>query len=223
MPRRVITHDDEIKLDLRRGFIQRAQGMHQLAKPLRQLSPRGVLVPEPPKGSQGAVVKLWTAKASTSKAHAGYLSRGKGVDGTDAEIFGPDPQGFVTRATEDSHQIRGMISLDAGDRLDLKGFIERLMAQVQRDLGAPIDWLAAVHHDTTHVHAHLLIRGRDLHGRDVYFTKHYWAYGLKYRVQELATAYLGRVPSETSLMASRLLAQIRERFTREERDHGRVL
>jgi hypothetical protein len=203
MPRRIVTHDDEITLDLRRGFIGKAQGMPHLPKPLRQLGARGVVVAPPPEGSQGAVVKLWSAKVSGTRGHLRYLAEGKGVDGVDAEVFGHDPQGLVTRAREDTHQIRGMVSLDAGDRVDLKAFMTQLMTQVERDVGARVDWVSAVHHDTDHVHAHLLIRGRDLHGKELYFTKHYWAYGLRYRVQWQATEVLGRVEPPGLLQAIR--------------------
>jgi hypothetical protein len=59
-------------------------------------------VPKPPANSQGAIVKLWTANARTTAAHASYLSKGKGLDGTDAELFdrdGPvDRQAFIQRA-----------------------------------------------------------------------------------------------------------------------------
>jgi hypothetical protein len=203
MPRRIVTHDDEIQLDLRRGFIGKAQGVPRLPKPVRQLGARGVLVPEPPKGSQGAVVKLWSAKVSGTRGHLRYLAEGKGVDGVDAELFGHDPRGLVERARDDTHQIRGMVSLDAGDRVDLKAFMTQLMTQVERDMRAPIDWVSAVHHDTDHVHAHLLIRGRDLNGHELYFTKHYWAYGLRYRVQWQATELLGRAETPGLFQAIR--------------------
>jgi hypothetical protein len=223
MPRQLITHDDEIRLDLRRGFIERAQGMHRLAKPLRQLGPRGVIVPPPPAGSQGAVVKLWSAKVSGTAAHVSYLAKGKGRDGADAEVFGPDLQGLLHRAKFDTHQIRAMVSLDAGDRVDLKPFIERLMVQVAQDVHAPqsLDWVAAVHHDTAHVHAHLLIRGRDLDGRALYVTKHYWVYGWRYRVQWQATQLLGRVESPGLTHAIRTWWQ--QRMHERSQAYGRVV
>jgi hypothetical protein len=41
------------------------------------------------------------------------------------------------------------------------------------------------------VHTRVMIQGRDLAERDLYLTKHYWAYGLRYRAQEMATDFLG--------------------------------
>lgn len=206
MPRRVIDRSEDLHLDLRQGpqhaerglWMQRQMQAQRLPKPLRQLGARGVWVPKPPANNQGAIVKLWTAKASTTGAHASYLSKGKGLDGTDAALFnrdGPvDRQAFVLRARHDGHQLRGMVSLDTGDRADLRRFLSRLMAQFEADVGTRVDWLGAVHHDTARVHAHVVIRGVLPDGQPLYLTKHYWAYGFKYRAQTLATAMLGPAP-----------------------------
>ena len=156
MPPRILDHDEDLQLDLRQGpqasergkWIQRAQQSRRLPKPLNQLGARGVWVPPPPANSQGAVVKLWTAKASTTGVHTTYLRQGKGLDGADADLFdrdGPvDRQTFVHRARQDGHQIRGMVSLDAGERANLRRFVPRLMAQFEADIGSRVDWLGAI-------------------------------------------------------------------------------
>jgi type IV secretory pathway VirD2 relaxase len=84
-----------------------------------------------------------------------------------------------------------MVSLDAGDRADLRRFLPRLMAQFEADVGTRVDWLGAVHHDMSRIHAHVVIRGVLPDGQTLYLTKHYWVYGFKYRAQTLATAMLG--------------------------------
>jgi hypothetical protein len=229
MPRRrFLDRDDELQLDLRQGrhdadrgpWMQRHQRAHRLPKPLNQLGARGVWVPPPPPRSQGAVVKLWTAKASTTGAHSLYLRHGKGVDGTDAELFdrdGPvDRQAFVQRARQDGHQLRAMVSLDAGDRTDMQRFLQRLMTQFEADIGSRVDWLGAVHHDTARVHAHVVIRGVLPNGQPLYVTKSYWAHGLKYRAQGLATALLGPVRPPMSAQLSATLGRLRERLSGKE-------
>ena len=209
MPPRILDRDEDLQLELRQGpqasergtWMQRAQQSHRLPKPLNQLGARGVWVPPPPATSQGAVAKLWTAKASTTGAHTSYLTKGKGHDGADADLFdrdGPvDRQAFVERARQDGHQIRAMVSLDAGERADLRRFVPRLMAQFEADIGCRVDWLTAVHHDSQHVHAHLVIRGVLPNGEKLYLTKSYWAHGFRHRVQGVATAMLGPVPGYT--------------------------
>ncbi len=228
MPRRILDRSDDLRLDLRQGpqspervkWLQRSQRQQRLPKPLNQLGARGVWVPQPPANSQGAIVKLWLAKASTTGVHTMYLRQGKGLEGTDAELFdrdGPvDRHAFVQRAREDGHQLRGMVSLDAGDRADLRRFLPRLMAQFEADVGTRVDWLGAVHHDTARVHAHLVIRGVLPDGQKLYLTKHYWAYGFKYRAQTLATAMLGPVRQPMSAQLSATLGRLRERLSGKE-------
>jgi hypothetical protein len=225
MPRRFLDRDDDLQLDLRQGassaarltWMRRAQRQQRLPKPLNQLGARGVWVPPPPARSQGAVVKLWLAKASTTGVHTAYLRQGKGLEGTDAELFdrdGPvDRLAFVQRAKADDHQIRGMVSLDAGHRADLRRFLPRLMAQFEADIGARVDWLGAIHYDTARVHAHMVIRGVLPTGQQLYLTKHYWAYGLKYRAQGIATAMLGPVRRPMSAQLSEALGRLRERVS----------
>jgi hypothetical protein len=232
MPRRFLNRDDDLQLDLRQGassaerltWMRRAQRQQRLPKPLNQLGARGVWVPPPPANSQGAIVKLWLAKASTTGVHTSYLRQGKGIDGMDAELFdrdGPvDRHAFVQHARQDSHQIRGMVSLDAGDRADLRRFLPRLMAQFEADIGARVDWLGAIHHDTPRVHAHVVIRGVLADGQKLYLTRSYWAHGLKYRAQGLATAMLGPVRRPMSTQLSVTLGRLRERLHGKELTHG---
>jgi hypothetical protein len=209
MTHRILGHDDDLDLDLsirtRQGFVGRSVRSQRLPKPLRQLGTRGTVVPAPEAGSRGAVVKAWrvtpSAKLSmmtNTQRHVGYLSRtGKGVDGAAGGLFTDrdrvvDRQRFVEASADDPHQWRVVLSLPDADRVDMTRFAQRFMAQVQRDAGATMDWLGVVHHDTRYRHVHLVIRGRLDCGEALYFTKHYWFYGMRYRAQELATAMLGR-------------------------------
>jgi hypothetical protein len=228
MPRRFLNRDDDLQLDLRQGassperlkWMQRSQRQQRLPKPLNQLGARGVWVPPPPACSQGAIVKLWLAKASTTSVHTSYLRQGKGLEGADAELFdrdGPvDRQSFVQRARQDGHQIRGMVSLDVGDRADLRRFLPRLMAQFEADVGTRVDWLGAVHHDTPRVHAHVVIRGVLPNGQSLYLTKSYWAHGLKYQAQTLATAMLGPARPPISAHLAAALGRLRARLQGQE-------
>jgi hypothetical protein len=149
---------------------------HHLSKPLRQLRARGVWVPKPPTNGQGAIVKLWTANAHTTVMHTSYFRQGKGLEGTDAVLFdrdGPvDRQALIQRARQDGHQRRGMASLDAGDRADMRRCLPRLMAQFEADVGTRVAWLGAAHHDTARVHTHVVIRGVLLDGQPLDRTQH---------------------------------------------------
>jgi hypothetical protein len=201
MPRRVIDRPDDLQLDLRQGHVQRAQqhAWHRVPRHLRQLGARGLVVPPPPAGSRGVVVKGWLAKASTTGPHLRYLTHGKGTDGADTTLFGSqgfvrDPRDFIRAAQADPHQFRWVVSAVDGDRLQLMRYTQALMRQVERDVQRPLEWLAAIHRDTSHVHTHVVVRGRDRDGRDLYVLPHYLSRGVRYRAMSLATAVLGRVP-----------------------------
>ena len=62
---------------------------------------------------------------------------------------------------------------------------------MEKDLGRPIDWLAANHYDTEHPHTHIVLRGRDVQGKDLYVEKDYMTYGLRARASQLLTWILG--------------------------------
>ena len=199
---RYVNRQDALHLDLRFGPVQRAQqqAWQRVPRNLRQLGARGPAVPPPAAGSRGVVVKGWLAKGSTTGPHLRYLTQGKGTDGTDTTLFGPqgfvrDPRGFARAAQDDPHQCRWVVSAVDGDRLHLMRYTQALMRQVERDVKRPLDWLAATHRDTSHVHTHVVVRGRDRDGTDLYFLPHYLSRGVRYRAMHLATAVLGRVPA----------------------------
>jgi hypothetical protein len=66
------------------------------------------------------------------------------------------------------------------------------------------------------VHAHVVIRGVLPDGQKLYLTKSYWAYGLKYRAQTIATAMLGPVHQPLSAQMREALGRFRERFQQQE-------
>src|SRR6266511_1874874 len=196
---RFVDRDDDLHPDLRTWFMRRAQGMRpRLPGNVRQLGARGVVVPLPPAGSRGAVIKSWLAKPSTTGAHLRYLQHGKGLDGQEADLFtregvSVDRRTFARDAADDPHQYRLIISLVDGDRMDLTAYTQRLMRQVERDLLGPVDWIGATHRDTAHVHTHLIIRGRDPSGQDLYIHPRYLRHGMRARAQMLATDLVGPV------------------------------
>jgi type IV secretory pathway VirD2 relaxase len=127
-------------------------------------------------------VKVWTTtKIGTTAAHTCSIAQaGKSIDGGYADLFTAedrvvDRQGCAQRSQDDPHQFRMIISLVEGAPLDLQAYTRAYMAQMARDVGGTLEWMAATHQDTAHVQTPVMIRGRDLAGRDLYPTKHYWA------------------------------------------------
>jgi hypothetical protein len=200
MPPRFIDRPDELTLPveapgpnpMRAFFIRKAISRHRLPRPMHELGARGVHVPPPSPGSRGAVVKAWTASPSTSAAHTRYLTRGKGLDGLDAPLFGDDPQRFTRQAQHDPHQFRLIVAV-VDPTVPLEPLTRAWMARVGDDLCTRLSWLGAVHHDTAHPHAHVQLRGATQDGQPLYLTKPYYFHGLRHRLQELLTEWCGRL------------------------------
>jgi type IV secretory pathway VirD2 relaxase len=152
--------------------------------------------------SRGAVVKGRFLRHATQRgklaAHLGYLRR-EGVtrDGEKARLFGPetedaDPNAFAERGEDDRHHFRFIVSPDdAVEMADLKGFTRDLMAQVEKDLGTKLDWVAVDHWNTEHPHVHIIIRGRTDDGQDLVIDRDYIKQGMRDRAQDLITQELG--------------------------------
>jgi type IV secretory pathway VirD2 relaxase len=152
--------------------------------------------------SRGAVVKGRFLRQVTQRgklaAHLGYLRR-EGVtrEGEKARLFGPesdnaDPKAFAERCEEDRHHFRFIVSPDdAAEMANLRGFTRDLMAQVEKDLGTKLDWVAVDHWNTEHPHVHIIIRGRTDDGQDLVIDRDYIKQGMRDRAQDLITQELG--------------------------------
>ncbi len=78
-----------------------------------------------------------------------------------------------------------------GSSLVVDAFTRRLMAEVERDLGTRLDWIAVDHHNTGHPHSHVVIRGRDDAGKDLIIARDYLTRGMRERAQAVVTLELG--------------------------------
>lgn len=138
-----------------------------------------------------------TNTAAFSK-HLSYIQRdGTGPDGSKTKLFGRDSedlsrQAFDERSREDSHQFRVLVSPEDAARMeDLTAFTRRLMAQVERDFAAEVDWIAACHYNTGQPHVHIVIRGGNARNGEVFIARKYITQGLRHRAEELVTLELG--------------------------------
>src|SRR5207245_8760622 len=68
-------------------------------------------------------------------------------------------------AAGDARLWRAIISPEQAAELDLRLHARALVRQMEHDLGTRLEWVAIDHHNTDSPHVHLLIRGRDDHGR----------------------------------------------------------
>ncbi|UFS67408.1 relaxase/mobilization nuclease and DUF3363 domain-containing protein [Paracoccus denitrificans] len=160
-----------------------------------------------------------TGQAAALPRHLGYLGRdGVTRDGEKARMFDPhsddaDVKDFAERSEDDRHHFRFILSPeDAADMADLKRFTRELMAQVEKDLGTELDWIAVDHWNTDNPHVHVILRGRADDGKDLVISRDYIREGLRDRAQDLITRELG--PRHDHEIRRSLMRQVEaERWT----------
>ncbi|MBV9949624.1 MAG: DUF3363 domain-containing protein [Myxococcales bacterium] len=162
------------------------------------------------------------ASVRAAADYLGYMEKeGAALDGSPAELYGAngpvDRARFAEERPGEEHQFRFIVSPEEGSELDLHVYVRSLMRRVQRDVGRSLEWVASNHHDSDHVHAHVVVRGVDLHGRRVLLSRQYISHGMRWTAQELATEHLGpRLERDIRLQREREVTQ--ERFTSLDRE-----
>jgi len=159
-------------------------------------------------------------KAVPLRAHLTYLKRdGVARDGERARMFDArgddaDERAFARRCEGDRHHFRFTVSPeDTADMTDLKAFTRDLMADMERDLGTRLDWMAVDHWNTDNPHVHVVLRGKSEHGDDLVISREYISRGMRARAAELVTLELG--PRSEMEIQRKLAGEVTaERWTR---------
>ena len=153
-------------------------------------------------------------------AHLRYLERdGVNRDGERGKAYSAfedetDGKAFVERGRGDRHQFRFIVAPeDAAEMADLRGFTRDLMRQMELDLATRLDWIAVDHHNTSHPHTHIIVRGVLDDGRILNIAGDYIAHGVRHRASELVTRELGH-QSEIELQTKLQNEVEAERLTR---------
>ena len=130
--------------------------------------------------------------------HIAYLRReGVTKDDAPARMFDAtgdeaDEGAFAERCKDDRHHFRFIVSPEnAAEIGDLKTFTRELVADMEKDLGTRLDWIAVDHWNTDNPHVHLLIRGRADDGEDLIISREYISRGIRDRAAERITLELG--------------------------------
>ena len=165
------------------------------------------------------LVNLKRAAVGSAIAHLKYIERDgvtpKGERGRayDRERDRADIVEFEKRGAQDRHQFRFIVSPeDAAELGDLKPYTRDLMAQMERDLGSRLEWVAVDHWDTEHPHTHIVVRGVAEDGEDLIIARAYISHGMRVRAAELMTRSLGP-RTERDIEASLVAQVIQERWT----------
>lgn len=167
------------------------------------------------------VVRMTPGAKKALMTHVRYVAReGAGADGEQGQFFDArsddiDARAFAGRCDADRHHFRLIVNPEDGrDLPDLKAYARRFMAQVEGDMGTPLDWVAGAHFDTGRPHLHILLKGKRDDGRDLVLPREYVSHGLRGRAQELATEILGPRQDLASSTEREIKA---DRFTRLDR------
>jgi type IV secretory pathway VirD2 relaxase len=130
--------------------------------------------------------------------HLKYLERegvtpaGDPGQAYDATTDAADVRGFDARTRQDGYQFRFIVSPEDATRLaELRDFTRGLMGKMERDLGTRLDWVAVDHWDTDNPHTHIVLRGVDDAGEDLFIAREYISHGIRFRACKLATDWLG--------------------------------
>ena len=165
------------------------------------------------------IVRLAGKGLDGARAHLRYIQRdGVTREGRPGDLYGPasdqvDGKGWLDRQAGDRHQFRFIVSPEDGDQYaDLKDLTRRLMARVEADLGTRLDWVAVDHFNTGHPHTHVIVRGKDMAGKDLVIARDYLTQGIRERAAELVDLDLG--PRSSRDIEARLRAEVeQERLT----------
>ena len=115
---------------------------------------------------RGAARGRQFVSAKAVDAHLRYLERdGVTKDGEKGQVYSgerdvEDGRAFLDRGRDDRHQFRFIVSAEEGvEMADPRETTRGLMKQMEADLGTKLDWIAVDHHNTSHPHTHIIVRG----------------------------------------------------------------
>ncbi|MGM0558986.1 MAG: DUF3363 domain-containing protein, partial [Myxococcota bacterium] len=198
-------YEEEETKDLRGPLFPRTDGGRPYRKSRRRSyvpGARGAIVGEPPGDYQRVIVKARYQDLSSevgrskARAHMRYLGRdGQALTSEEKgrAFFGArderDPDAFCSDLQ--IRQWRFIVSPEEGERLDLRAYGRKVMAQMEDDLGVGLDWIAIDHYGSGTPHLHIVVNGVDSRGRELRITPDYISRGLRFRAQRIATHELG--------------------------------
>lgn len=165
------------------------------------------------------LVKMGGQGYATQKLHVDYIQRDSAArEGDKGSLFSRDEimadgDAFTERGKDDRHQFRIIVSPEDGKEIgDLRTFTRNFMAEMERDLGTRLDWVAANHYDTANPHSHVVLRGVKDDGKNLVIPRQYISHSMRELGEELATRELG--PISQIDVAMKLAKQVNhERYT----------
>ena len=134
------------------------------------------------------------------QAHGRYIARESATREVSKEAAAFGPAGDVAglpralgrwQAAGDPRLFKIIVSPEFGERIDMVTLIRSLMARIERDLETRLEWVAAVHTNTEHPHAHVALRGVRGDGRELRLPSAYIKEQVRAHAEDLCTCQLG--------------------------------
>lgn len=153
-----------------------------------------------PSGQKQRVAVRVNYQANKTKgqwaAHGSYIER-KGAMRAGESAYGQD--GAVSAKVSmamwqeagDERVFKIIISPEIGDRLDMSKLTRDTMGALELRLGRKFEWCAANHYDTDYPHTHVVLRGVDRDGKEVYLPKGVVKTELRQMARDAATRQIG--------------------------------
>jgi hypothetical protein len=110
------------------------------------------------------------------------------------EIIGQDYLEQYAQAMTGRH-FKFIISPES-PRVDIQALVKTLVKRMEKITGYSFYWMAAVHTDTDHPHAHLLLNGMDKNGREVRFDKLFITQTMREMNRQISAELIGKRSSE---------------------------
>lgn len=162
----------------------------------------GLNTPRPARAfAQRVAVRLTYARNKgdgTWRAHGTYLERESATGQEKGRGFGHAGDEMEIAKTldgwqkaEDPNLFKLIISPEHGAKLDLREYTAAYVAQLEKQLGTRLEWVAAAHYNTDNPHVHVALRGRDQEGRALIIPREFIKGPLRSIAQDLATGRLG--------------------------------
>jgi len=146
------------------------------------------------------------------RAHGHYLARERATEKREKKAagFSRSERSVDIAQRLDGWQKAGderlfkiIVSPEFGDRIDLENHTRQLMTRMERDLRTELEWVAVIHYNTEHPHAHIVLRGVDHTGKPLRLPREYVKSGIRSRAQDLLTKELGHRTIEDAIEAQR--------------------
>jgi hypothetical protein len=143
---------------------------------------RGVFVRSQALTAQIVVVKARVVRRANARnllnAHVAYITRDGAVDKKSLALYCEkgklepwDLNKWLEDSAKDRHHFRVIISPKNACHLHLTAYTKELVDRTERDLGTRLRFIAANHLHTENPHVHLVIRGEDEAGKDLFISR----------------------------------------------------